>query len=136
MLTVSAEVLMPSPVGTNSLRITAPTPGTKICVLGAGVTLPSATPFTTRFVNVEPAPVLDAVLPSQVLLDSASTTSAVTVPPNKSTLSTVVLVCELAVVSVVEPVVVDIKVPVLAVAGTSAPTTVAEAVPPSVGSTT
>src|SRR3954471_22376271 len=114
MLTVSADVLTPSPLGTNSFRITSPTPGTKICVFGAGVTLPSATPSTTRFVNAEPAPVLDAIVPSHVLLDSASTRSAVTVPPNRSTVSTVVLVCDDAVVMVVEPLVVDIKVAVLA----------------------
>ena len=137
--TVSDEVDVPLPPAICSLMVTEPltTSGMLIgiTVLGGG-SAPNGMPAITRLARVVPAALLLAVVPSQVLLDSAVTTSAVTRPASRSMCCTDAVLVESALLGAVVPLVSTAIVPVERRPTRFTPATAAEAVPPSGASTT
>ena len=112
MCTVSAVVVIPSPLGIYSFRITTP-PGISIVVFGAGVTSPKGTPFTTRPTKPEPSALLAAVTPLPALSDTATALSAVTSPSRMFRRSTSAVLRILDPAVSMEPVVLTVSRPVV-----------------------
>ena len=106
MFTVSPDAVCPSPRSVCSLSVTVPTPGRAICRFGSGES-PTAMPFTRRFTNCEPAPLLVAATPLLALLARPATASAVISPSRMLTVCSVELLCALAAFSPTTPVVIE-----------------------------
>ena len=94
------------------------TPGNEILVFGGGVTSVGGLPLMLRPMRVEPSDVLVAVDPSAVLLDIATTSWAATTPLRRFTCSTVALLCAVAVLGPIDPVVTTPRVVDAAALGT------------------
>src|SRR2546422_6466991 len=135
MFTVRALVCTPSPSKICSFRITAP-PGIGIVVFGGGVTSTGALPLMLRPMRAEPSPVLVAVEPLAVLLDIATTASALTTPLRRFACSTVALLWALAEFGPIDPVVTTPSVVDAATLGTVIFSSLSRTIPPSGGSTT
>src|SRR5260370_397618 len=135
MFTVRALVCTPSPSRICSFRITAP-PGIGIVVFGEGVTSTGVLPLMLRPMRVEPPAVLVAVDPSAVLLDIATTASALTTPLRRFACSTVALLWAVAVAGPIDPVVTTSRVLDAAALGTAMRSSRSLTIPPSGGSTT